>query len=245
MAESVSNFGSSKKPDSIKSVLSKVPHKQNGNAQGVKQIQIQNLSDVVKPVHFPYEKSIGGKQVLNVMTKNKEAQIVAKPKMQVTLQAPESIKSKLQMQTIENKDEAVGNIAKALKKVQSQKIVANVSRPDKVKSATPKFESYEDYINATKPLDKSVSNDSQEVTKITDVTNVSIIEKTIVASEELIESINKPLIAWATPRTPIKMKRRPLTTENPGVSGITRSSSLGKSVELAIDSVIVDQDTKE
>ncbi len=142
--------------------------------------------------------------------------------------------TKAPVKATENKDGAVTNIAKALKKVQSQKIIANVSRPEKVKVVTPKFESYEDYINAqsAQPSESSkhVINVSQEVGPVVQSEVEKIVNKAeelVVRSEKPVQVVvpvqDKPSVAAMTPRVPIKMKRRPLTTENPGVSGITRS----------------------
>lgn len=168
------------------------------------------------------------------------------PKLQVSLQAPQAsqkapivkdfVEQKTLSSIVDGKDDVVKNIAKVLKKVQTQKIVANVSRPsqtlndaipaekqtldgiqrvsDKVKMVTPKFESYAEYAQAN--LDKAAAKHAQAA-----------------------EKAAAPVVQ----RPVLQLKRRPLTTENPGVSGITRSvkpvvsaTPIVLAVEVTVDS---------
>jgi hypothetical protein len=183
-----------------------------------------------------------------------------KPKMQVTLQAPSVstkvvIEKKVQQQvvaqevdkkpdfvkTTTGKDDVVKNIAKVLKKVQTQKIVANVSRPlyksstDTTRPVTQKFESYEDFINASKP---SLVEEVKIVEKTSDAVQVaSNLHESIADVAAVV--MKKP--ESVVQRVPLKMKRRPLSTENSGVSGITRSSSFVKTTQpKSSDEVVVD-----
>ena len=232
-----------------KPVLHKVPHAdKNLQSQGVKQINIQ------------HPKAALDKKAL---TENQ----VNQPKMQVSLQAPElkkeSAVQKNVAQRIEQKEDVVKDVTKVLKKIQTQKIVANVSRsahsnhgkslvqPDEAlakttanvsrpvhktmpKQVTAKFESYEDFINSTTgiPAEKTVTAPQAVAPKI-------IVET--ISREELVVSVPQvtPVVsqvqvsAATTPRVPLKLKRRPLVTENPGISGITRSSEKKNSDSLS------------
>lgn len=223
--------------------------------QTVKQIKIQ--PSAVK-VSADTKSSVDG-----VAHKNAQAA----PKMQVTMQAPVVKATVDNKAPVHKKEDVAKDIAKVLKKVQTQKVVANVSssfakatQPTHKASAgtaadkpvdamagkkmapksTAKFESYEDFINSTTGIPAEKESIVAQVTP-----NVSIVEK--------IESLQKNLETHkvlensavsdfsqrevvkqdvaqevtakvAAPRTPLKFKRRPLTTENPGVSGIVRSS---------------------
>ncbi|MBP6869388.1 Jag N-terminal domain-containing protein [Candidatus Babeliales bacterium] len=118
-----------------------------------------------------------------------------------TLQAP--VKQPEQTELLdffEKKDDVVKDIARALKKVQSQKIVANVSRP-----ASPKPQVV----------------DSTLETKIEKAFDLVHSEKVAVKLDAQVE---KPVATTAAPRVIQKLKRRPLSTENQGVSGITPRS---------------------
>lgn len=189
-----------------------------------------------------------------------------KPKMQVTLQTAEPTKEfaeqKVVSHGVDKKDDVVKVIAKVLKKVQTQKIVANVSRPvqkisdknlikpgseslrpvERPKSATPKFENYDDFINSTTgiPVPKEkhveVSSIAPILSKIeslhSSIQNLEVRDKDfVVAKNESIAPVVqqvKPLVQ--APRVPLKMKRRPLSTDNLGVSGITKSTQTAELV---------------
>jgi|GEM_PF-1263911 len=84
--------------------------------------------------------------------------------------------------SVDKKDDVVASVARVLKKVQSQKIVTDISRP--------------------------------VASKVAPVENKEVIE--------VVKSLDKSIIKG--PRVVLKLKRRPLTTENQGVSGITKSS---------------------
>ena len=98
---------------------------------------------------------------------------------------PQQPKVVMPVEKIEHKEDIVKSIASVLKKVQTQKIVANVS--------------------------KSVAQQNQQV-KVTSEPVVVREEKSVMTA------------APTAPRVPIKMKRRPLNTDNSGVSGITKST---------------------
>lgn len=215
--------------------------------QGVKQIKIQHP---VKPQQAFVKAAPQSDEVVTHVTKNSQPVKAHQPKMQVSLQAPE-------------KDDVVKNIAKVLKKVQTQKIVANVSRPiEKTKTITPKFENYSDFINSTTGI-PVVKEKLVEVPQ-----KVAVVEpkvetlQSLYASIESLESHAKNIVVVdkkesiapvisvekapvaQTPRVPLKMKRRPLTTENPGVSGITRSTTSSQPVKT-VEDVQVDSSVNE
>ena len=218
--------------------------------QGVKQIKIQHP---VKPQQPLFVKTTSQSNEFVTQSHPKVATHAAKdvqpvkthqPKMQISLQAPE-------------KDDVVKNIAKVLKKVQTQKIVANVSRPEKIKTVTPKFENYSDFINSTTgiPVAKEKLVEVQQKVAVVEpkiekfdfkALDAIFAEKKEIATPDVKESIapvEKAPVAQ-TPRVPLKMKRRPLTTENPGVSGITKSVSSSQSVKAVVD-VQVDSSANE
>ena len=277
-----------------KPVLHKTPHAdKNLQSQGVKQVNIQ------------HPKSAAG---IAADKKSATENQLNKPKMQVSLQAPELKKESAVQKTasIDTKSAIVQDVTKVLKKIQTQKIVANVSRathsthskslvqPDHVspsksrtesevlakstanvsrpmhktmpKQVTAKFESYEDFINSTTgiPAEKtsaaaksivvapktesfaSTNKSMHEVSELAKTTTevlagaVSSKEKEVFLKEELVVSAPQvaPVVSQVsgsstTPRVPLKLKRRPLTTENPGVSGITRSSEKKSSGSLS------------
>jgi predicted RNA-binding protein Jag len=230
-----------------KPVLHKVPHAdKNLQSQGVKQINIQ------------HPKATNGASVdKKVATGNQ----VNKPKMQVSLQAPELKKESVvqKIAPIDTKSAIVQDVTKVLKKIQTQKIVANISRPvhkAMPKQVTAKFESYEDFINSTTgiPAEKTVapaktivvapnvssfvktSEPADEAFDFAQATTEKLAakvidtEKEVFLKEELVASapqvapvVSQVPVNSTTQRVPLKLKRRPLTTENPGISGITRS----------------------
>lgn len=135
-------------------------------------------------------------------------------KMQISLEMSQTKKSfsdiekrsfdksvtKDSVEMIDKIDDAVKNIAQVLKKVQSKKIIANVSRPSlHEKSKAPKFESYEKFVQATEEAAKEK------------------LEKKQVLEQE------KVVLTAAPQRPVLKMKRRLLSIDNVGVSGITPS----------------------
>jgi hypothetical protein len=210
-----------------KAIVPKPVHKQNNHgsianqqSDSVNQVDIQNK---VKQQH-------------QQKPKNQQENLgIDKPKMQVSVKVlSQVVEQKAAIQLGDKKDDVVKNIAKVLKKVQTQKIVANVSRPtyktspDASRPATPKFENYADYAKAT--IDKfvvmpdlgEVKDDGKEILKPVLSNNVTLQIK----SEDLGISPEQTAAISATPRPVLKMKRRPLTTENQGVSGITRSASI-------------------
>ncbi|MBV8661009.1 MAG: Jag N-terminal domain-containing protein [Candidatus Dependentiae bacterium] len=219
--------------------------------QVVKQIKIENKP---KQQQQAFQPKVAVEKVVGNNQQGKPSH--HQPKMQVSLQAPksmpkisdypkaiENVSIQESVQNIDKIDDAVKNIAQALKKVQSKKIIANVS-----KVATPKFESYEDFINATQA--KAKASEVHSVTQFSEVVVEKIIvEKVVVApqvvSEKKVEAINKVV----TPRPVLKLKRRPLTTENPGVSGITRSvpkDSVNKnSINSFVEEVKADETKNE
>lgn len=196
------------------------PAPKTEQSQAVKQIRIEN-----KPKQ-QHQSSLPKSGTEKMPGNNQQGKPVNhQPKMQVSLQttksmpkisdypkaAVEKISVQEPIQTVDKIDDAVKHIAQALKKVQSKKIIANVS-----KVATPKFENYEDFINATQSKSKT-----SEVHPTGNAAE-SVVEKAIAPQavrEEKTETMDKVV----TPRPVLKLKRRPLTTENPGVSGITRS----------------------
>lgn len=210
----------------IDKTVHKNVEKQN---QQVKQINIQSA----KPQHQKKQQE----KVFNVQ-----------PKMQVSLQAHEQEASRevISVKTIEKKDDVVKNIAKVLKKVQTQKIVANVSRPvreinadvkpqhvyktstDRTRPVTVKFENYADYAQAA--IDKLSEKNENVTDKIKPVIS-NVVNQHVAAEVVVLQSERATTLVEKTPRPVLKMKRRPLTTENPGVSGITRSSSSTKSTK--------------
>jgi len=254
-----------------KPVLHKVFHvDKNVQGQAVKQIKNQHPLKsshatnpvTVKPSLDKAADRLGGE----ASEKN-----VAAPKMQVSLQAPvvakQPVVQKNVAQQVDKKEDIVQDVTKILKKIQTQKIIANVSRPvhkTMPKQVVAKFESYEDFINSTTgiPAEKIVTtpqvssfvkvvqptNFSSVKTmadeKTSDFVNTSInaaADKQAVVQEELVVAVPQvTMIApqakvnvTTTPRVPLKLKRRPLATDNPGVSGITRSSDKKNSDSLS------------
>lgn len=260
----------------------KKPHHNNQQKnQSVKppvqthQVQNKSAVDVVaKPVHLnkiATHNNVQAQQVKQVKVnqpvqeklqhKQSEKQDERKSTLQVSLQAPtKSLEpKKVVTQITHTKENVVSDIAKVLKKVQSQKIVANVSRPssfakapadksvgvvqsvhassdqanqdslhkkriERPKIVTPKFESYAEFMDAQ--VDKAIAKSQSTV----DV--IEKIEKEIIAQVNFVEIkpvetsvADEAIVAKpVTEKRPfVTMKRRPLTTENPGVSGITRS----------------------
>lgn len=124
------------------------------------------------------------------------------------------------------------------------------------KSVTQKFETYEDFINSKTgiPVQKELIAE-QESLSVSIVEKIETLQKnlegskalensaTLFSQKEVVEQdVAQAVTAKvATPRAPLKFKRRPLITENPGVSGIVRSSgassvdAAGKTVNVAID----------
>ena len=245
--------------------------KSNVQAQGkpaldtpVKQIQLQK---VATHNHAQGQQAKQGKiqakpQHAHQLEKHGEQKVA----MQVSLQAPSKQveQKKVAIQTAHTKENIVGNIAKVLKKVQSQKIVANVSRPasvpltqadkvslkkhhvEKPKVVTPKFESYAEFMDAQ--VDKAaakvqsnldfvekistsaqaMADKEKEIIKPVDsiVTKIESLHLDVVASKPvaLVVHDQSTVEKSSVQKRPfIKMKRRPLVTDNPGVSGITRS----------------------
>ncbi len=269
----------------------KKPHNNQNNQQKPKQnnnvfvhgktteTQVGNKPVLQKIAHV--DKALQGQAVKQVDTS----------KIQVSLQAPvitkESVMQKNIASQVDKKEDAVKDVTKVLKKIQTQKIVANLSRsansshgkslaqPHEVspsksrveseslaktttnisrpvhktmpKQVTAKFESYEDFINSTTgiPAEKTVV--APQVVMVTpkvssfvkaamDKENVETVskEELVVATPQAasVDSQVKANVS-TTPRVPLKLKRRPLTTDNPGVSGITRSSDKKSSDSLS------------
>jgi hypothetical protein len=201
--------------------------------QAVKQIKIQHN----EPQQLSQDKILANTAAVNKL-------LQPTPKMQVSLQAP-AVKKVVEHKASAQKEDTVKDIAKVLKKVQTQKIVANVSRPIHKtinKSVTPKFENYADFINSTTGIPVEKESITPQITmaapKVEVITPLHKApeEVVIIAKEEVVVSVQAtpPVVMQSSAstttaaRVPLKMKRRPLTTENPGVSGITRSSSFVK-----------------
>lgn len=221
-------------------------------SQAVKQIKIQSSS--LKP---------------QVGVVEKQAQHVGK--IQVSLQSA-PVKAGKEANDLMHKGDAVKDIAKVLKKIQTKKIVANVSRTSHVaqekkvaqkiekiadkteverqairhvhktapKVAHQKFETYEEFINSTMNIqpEKEIIT-TQVVASVAKVETVQPLPKQVdtAITEEILPEVSQQTspvaskvagISSSTQRMPLKMKRRPLSTEKSGVSGITRSSSLPK-----------------
>lgn len=208
-----------------------------------------------------------------------------KQSLQVSLQAPtqQPVTHKKPVQKVEDRQDVAHDVANVLKKVQSQKIVANVSRngadkplqkpvhkhqTEKVKVVTPKFESYAEFmdaqadkaaakvqsafeaiekisapVHAFNSTQKTLSDVLPEIEKIAEKEILKPVDSILAKIESLPADIvvSKPVVVVhqelpaAQPSAPtgekrpfIKMKRRPLSTDNPGVSGITRSSDVKK-----------------
>ena len=196
-----------------------------------------------------------------------------KSPLQVSLQAPskQPVQQKKSVQAVDAREDVAHDIAKVLKKVQSQKIVANVSRTplkaldygknssdkvvdaslekapvhknhgDKAKVVTPKFESYAEFMDAqadkaaakAQSTFETIEKIEKAIEKVAIVSVDSIISKIESLPVDIVVSKPVAVIHQKSPavekqaeekRPFIKMKRRPLSTDNPGVSGITRSS---------------------
>ncbi len=240
-----------------------------------KQVKVQHNA----PKQLSQDKALANDAAVNKVLQS------APHKMQVSLQAPSFVKV-----AADKKEDVVKDVANALKKIQSQKIVANVSRnaqsahdkslvkPDEAlllrsessgahvakttanvsspkkpvhnKQVTAKFESYEDFINSTtgipaekesvaakaekievvESLHKFLDHDKSAMNAVNDVA-------TTVKEEVAPVTLQPSKPTSTTPRAPLKFKRRPLTTENSGVSGIVRSV---KTVEEAMDTAVED-----
>ncbi|MDP3788625.1 MAG: Jag N-terminal domain-containing protein [Candidatus Chromulinivorax sp.] len=169
--------------------------------------------------------------------------------------AKKVVEPKMPVHKSVHKEDVVKDVANALKKIQSQKIVANVSSPKKTahKQVTAKFESYEEFINSTTgiPAEKeSVAIKTEKIEVVEslhkfldhDTSVMSTVNDVITPREEVVAPVitqpSKP--AATTPRAPLKFKRRPLTTENTGVSGIVRSVKTVESVEKTMDTAVED-----
>jgi Jag N-terminus len=291
-------------------------------AQVAKPVQLQKIA-THNNVQAQQVKSMKIAQVQQgqeqLQSKNQQHKIDRKPSIQVSLQAPaKPLEQKKVVQQVAKKEDVVSDMTKVLKKVQSQKIVANVSRPslkasadaarpsslasdfvkissdrlsdttadklvheklghasegkqkvstenknfapkhqtEKVKVVTPKFESYAEFMDAQ--ADKAAAKiqaagEHIEKTSISSVQAMadkekmtihpvdSIVSKIeslhleVVASKPATVLDHSPVIVEkpAPQQRPfIKMKRRPLTTDNPGVSGITRSSDKKQSDDV-------------
>ncbi len=205
------------------------------------------------PVHN-HAQANQAKQVKH-STPQQEKHLEKKAMIQVSLQAPVqgAIQQKQNKPVLEKKEDVVNNMTNVLKKVQSQKFVANVSRSakvisdvdkaslqkhhaEKVKVVVPKFETYAEFMDAQ--VDKAAAKVQPVLEQVEKIEKVIIqpvdsivakieslhVEKVVHAPvvhvDTTVAQQDKPVIEK---RPFIKMKRRPLTTDNPGVSGITRS----------------------
>ncbi len=218
--------------------------------QVAKQVKVQHNA----PKQLSHDKVLANEAAVNKL-------LQPAPKMQVSLQAPSSVKTSQQHKatasmTMDKKEGVVKDVANALKKIQSQKIIANVSSPKKTipKQVTTKFESYEDFINSTTgiPVEKELVG-AQIPTKSPVIEAVEFLHKSldqgkvvdnalhdvvIAPKEEVAPVISQPSKSAAvTPRVPLKFKRRPLSTENSDVSGVVKSSDAIESVQKTVDSV--------
>lgn len=214
-----------------KAIAQKPVHKQNNHGQIAKS-SINQHSENVNQVETQNKVKQQHQQKPKIQQENL---IIDKPKMHVAVKvSSQTVEQKAAMQLGDKKDDVLKNIAKVLKKVQTQKIVANVSRPtyktspDGSRPVTPKFENYADYAKAT--IDKivvapdlgEVKDDGKEILKPVILSNVTLKMK----SDDGVILTEQTAATSATPRPVLKMKRRPLATENQGVSGITRSASI-------------------
>ncbi len=186
-----------------------------------------------------------------------EKPVVSSPKMQVSLETPKVAKKPIIKKSttplVDTKNDIVKDVTKVLKKVQTQKIVSNVSRPSS-KFSTQKFETYDDFINSTTgiPVNKDILG--QQETAITPQVESVVkaepitprLQEKSVASQTQGNVDKKIASAPKVKRAPLKFKRRPLTTENSGVSGITRSSldKTSKPVNTSTDTAIENKNSE-
>lgn len=182
--------------------------------------------------------------------------------------AHQPLDQKKVVQQLDKKEDVARDVTKVLKKVQSQKIVANVSRHgnqavlaekpqqkvENTKVVKPKFESYDKFMDAQ--ADKNVTknqiveqtiekNDQKVVHPVTDI--VAKIESLHIdikphVSHEHHENTSQAQTSQKRPF--VKMKRRPLATDNPGISGINKPVEMKNHdthTQAVLDTVSYDQ----
>ncbi len=134
---------------------------------------------------------------------------------------------------------------------------------EKSKNVSQKFESYADFMDAQadkaaakaqlafqaiekieKAVEKVIADSADSIiSKIESLPVDIVIAKPVSGIEKQLTPV-QPSTAQVEKRPFIKMKRRPLSTDNQGVSGITRSSDLKKSQDV-VDSLGVTQKTND
>lgn len=209
---------------------------------------VAKKEDVVSDMTKVLKKVQSQKIVANV---SRPSLIQPSPKAMIDKKASDFVKTSSDMSA--DKKNILNSSAE---KLTENKIFTPKHQTEKVKVVTPKFESYAEFMDAQ--ADKAAAKiqavgeyiekiSKSSVQVVTDKENTVIHPVDSIVSK--IESLhfevvaNKPVTVVnhnaaivekpSTQSRPfIKMKRRPLTTDNPGVSGITRSSDKKQSEDV-------------